>query len=210
MRKKKKAEGKKQEKKGLLFVISGPSGSGKTTLANNALKARSLKSRLKKPVSLTTRPQRSGEESGRDYVFVSTREFQQARRMRNLLEWTRYLGYYYATPRDFVEEQLSSGRNLILCLDLKGALRLKQLYPENTRTIFIMPPSLQTLQERIARRCRKTTCAEIRQRIDLARKELLASGEYDYRLTNVDLKETQKKLNRIILKEIQAPAYKAR
>ncbi len=119
-----------------------------------------------------------------------------------MLEWTSYLGYYYATPKDFIEEQLKVAKNIILCLDLKGALTLKRRYPRNIVTIFVMPPSLDTLLHRIAKRCNKTKDEEVKQRLKLAQQELQAAGRYDYCLVNKDLNAAVRQLKDIILKEI--------
>jgi guanylate kinase len=188
--------------KGLIFIISGPSGSGKTTLLESLLKNKALKRILVKSVSLTTRPRRSTERNSRDYFFITEKEFKRLRKAKKILEWTRYLGYYYATPKDFVEEQLEKRRHLIVSLDLKGALRMKRLCPKNTVTIFILPPSLETLRKRIEGRCHKTEKAEIGQRLKLAQEELLGSYKYDYCLMNKNLPQAVKELQGIILREI--------
>lgn len=182
-------------------MISGPSGSGKTTLLKNLLKRKDLKHKLLKSISLTTRPQRTGEREARDYFFISEQEFRKQLSAKKILEWTRYLGYDYATPKEFLEKRLSQGKNLILCLDLKGALKLKQLYPQNTVTIFIKPPSLGALQERIEKRCHKTKKEEVQKRLKLAKGELLASSGYNYCLVNHDLTDTVRRLKNIVLKE---------
>lgn len=191
------------KKRGWVFVISGPSGSGKTTLRERLLKDKELKGRVSKSVSLTTRARRPGERDKKDYVFINNSEFKRRLKAKKILEWTRYLGYYYATPADFIKEQLDTGRNIILCLDLKGALKTKQLYPKNTATIFIVPPSLDTLRERIKGRRDKAKDEEIRQRLNLARKELQAARLYDYSVVNRSLPEAIRQLREIILTHIR-------
>jgi guanylate kinase len=186
------------KKQGLIFVISGPSGSGKTTLLQNLIRSKILKHKLVKSVSFTTRPKRSGEREGRDYFFISDHEFKQRRKAKKILEWTRYLGYYYATPKDFVERRVQKGRHILLCLDLKGAFRIKRLYSKNTVTIFVMPPSLRTLHDRIKKRCSRTKREEIRQRLWLARKELGACRRYDYCVLNKDLRQAVRETKIII------------
>lgn len=188
--------------KGLIFVISGPSGSGKTTLAGHIVKDRVLKKKLRKPVSFTTRCRRSKEKNGRDYFFISEKEFQKQLRGKKILEWTEYLGYYYATPRDFIERELKKGRHIILCLDRKGALKVKRLYPGNTVTFFIMPPSLRELRQRIKNRCSRTKHEEVRKRLGLARREIQAARQYDYCLVNKNLRAVTAKLKRVILDKI--------
>ncbi|MFH0739063.1 MAG: guanylate kinase [Candidatus Omnitrophota bacterium] len=186
----------------MIFVISGPSGSGKTTLLKKLLKGAFLKGQLIKSVSLTTRPKRPGEGAKRDYIFISEGEFLALLRAKKILEWTKYLGYYYGTPKDFIEEHFKQGNNLLLCLDLKGALKIKRLYPKNTATVFIVPPSLGALKQRIIKRSGKIKQEELRQRLGLARDELLAKGRYDYYLVNKDLSIATEKLKKIITKEL--------
>ena len=190
---------RKGRQKGFIFVISGPSGSGKTTLLKELLKDRQIKRHFVKSISFTTRPKRSGERNGRDYFFISEKGFNQEKRAKKILEWTRYLGYYYATPREFIESQLSKGRHIGLCLDLKGALRIKRLYPERAKTIFVVPPSLQTLRSRIEARCSKTKKEEIKKRLQLAQEELAVSRKYDYRVFNHNLKQATEGLKKIVL-----------
>ena len=194
---------KRENTKGVIFIISGPSGSGKTTLAAKALASPRLKGKLAKSVSLTTRPRRTGEAGGRDYFFISRQEFLRQQRAKKILEWTRYLGYYYATPKAFAEEQLARGRSLVLCLDFKGLAQVRRIYPYRTVAIFVAPPSLEDLRRRIEGRCRKTTKEEIARRLRLAQKELSGSGHYDYYLVNEDLKDAVGELEGIILKHTQ-------
>ncbi|MBU0709962.1 MAG: guanylate kinase, partial [Candidatus Omnitrophica bacterium] len=104
----------------MIFVISGPSGSGKTTLRDKLLEDQELiREGLTKSVSLTTRPRREGERNRQDYSFITEKQFKLKLKGKKILEWTKYLGYHYATPRDFVEQQLKRGKSVILCLDLK-------------------------------------------------------------------------------------------
>ena len=187
-----------------IFVISGPSGSGKTTLLKRVLLDKLLKNKLAKSVSLTTRAKRSGEREAKDYFFVSPGEFRRLNKAKKILEWTRYLSYYYGTKRDYLEETLKKGRHLALCLDLRGALKLKKLYPENTVTIFVEPPSINELRARIEGRCSKTKPEEVDRRVKLAVAELKNAHRYDYILINKNLAKAESRLEHIILKEIEA------
>lgn len=189
-------------KQGLIFVISGPSGSGKTTLLKNLLEDKELRHKLVKSVSFTTRPKRSGERDKKDYFFISQERFQREQKAKRILEQTRYLGYYYATPKDFIESQLNKSKHVILCLDLKGAFTIKRRYPKNTITIFIMPPSQDALLHRIKARCNKTKEQEIKKRLQLAKQELGAADKYDYCLMNKDLGRAIRQLKQIIIREI--------
>lgn len=185
-----------------IFVISGPSGSGKTTLLQGLLKTAALKRRLVKSVSFTTRPKRQGERQGKDYFFISESQFKRFLKAKKILEWTRYLGYYYGTPRDSIDGQLEKGRSIGLCLDLRGALKIKRLYPHKAVSIFIAPPSIRELKNRIAKRCAKTPASEIQKRLRLAQEEVKLRKLYDYCLVNKDLYTTIRQLKDIILREI--------
>jgi len=191
----------------LIFVISGPSGSGKTTLAELLLKHRSLKNKLLKSVSLTTRPRRQEEKAGEDYFFVSENVFKKLKLSKKILEWTRYLGYYYGTPKSFVDKHLAAGKHLVMCLDVKGALRVKKLYPHNTVTVFVVPPTLEGLRYRIQKRS-EVCASEINKRLAEAKKEIALIGLYDYQVVNKDLEEARKCLRDIVLKEIKAQSKK--
>lgn len=195
---------KNKNKPGKIFVISGPSGSGKTTLLTSLIKNKQVSKLLTKSCSLTTRPKRSGEKEGKDYFFVTTSKFHSLLKAKKILEWTKYLGYYYGTPRGPLESQIQSGKCLGLCLDLKGARILKKLYPQNTVTVFVLPPSLEVLENRIQNRCSKTKNTEVAQRINLARKELLAATNFDYCIMNQNLKIALNELKDIFLKAIKA------
>ena len=116
---------------------------------------------------------------------------------KKVLEWTRYLGYYYGTPKEPLQKQLKGGKFVGLCLDLKGARILKKIYPHNTVTIFVLPPSLSVLKERIQNRSRQTNPQEVRQRMLLARRELRAAGKFDYCVLNQNLPVALKELKNI-------------
>ncbi|MGD9014958.1 MAG: guanylate kinase [Candidatus Omnitrophota bacterium] len=184
--------------KGFVFVISGPSGSGKTTLARKIIKQSQLKGRFIKSISFTTRPKRRGERQGRDYFFVSAQEFKRLQRAKKILEHTQYLGYDYGTPRDFIQQAIRKGLNIILCLDIKGASFIKQAFPNRAITIFVKPPSLDIARKRIVSRCTKTRPEEINRRIRLAHKELDHIHHYDYYLINDNLNRAIKEVVRII------------
>ena len=153
-------------------------------------------------VSFTTRPKRSKEKHAENYFFISPREFEEKRKTKKILEWTKYLGYYYATPKDFLGARLKEGKSVVLCLDFKGAREVKKFFPKDTVTIFILPPSIEELRRRIERRCAKTEKQEVKRRLVLAKKELLNLREYDYSIMNKNLIDAKKRLKEIILKEI--------
>lgn len=183
-------------------MISGPSGSGKTTLAGQILTDKTLSRKIRKSISFTTRPKRSGERDKRDYFFVSEGLFKRQLQRKKILEWTSYLGYYYGTPKSSVDSQIKQGWHLLLCIDLRGAKNLRRLYPKNAVTIFVLPPSLDELRNRIKKRCSKTRENEVRKRMQLAKKEIGEAGSFDYCLVNKDLKKTVRQLKQIILSRI--------
>ncbi len=193
---------KSQIKPGKIFIICGPSGSGKTTLLAGLIKGKKIGKLLVKSRSITTRPRRTGERDKFEYFFVTEPEFKRLLKAKKILEWTRYLGYYYGTPKGPLESKLRSGRNIGLCLDLKGARILKKLYPDNTVTVFVLPPSLDVLKSRIENRCSRTNKKEIARRINLARRELLAASQFDYCVLNQNLRVALGKLKDIFLREI--------
>jgi guanylate kinase len=201
---KQKAERRQGEARGLIFVISGPSGSGKTTLAQALVKDKRLAPRLAKSISVTTRPRRAGERQGRDYFFLGRKEFLKKRRVKKILEWTRYLGYYYGTPREFVERKLALGKSMVFCLDSRGVAQLKKIYPEQLRTIFVIPPSLAELEQRIIRRSPKIARDEIKKRLRLAQRELSLAGRYDFRIINTRFSQALKDLKKIVIEELSA------
>jgi guanylate kinase len=164
---------------------------------------RSLSKDLVKSVSYTTRPRRSGEQNGRDYFFISEDEFKAGRRAKKILEWTRFLDYYYGTPGDYVEEALAAGKNIILCADIRGACAIRRLFPDETVTIFVMPPALGVLRERINRRCSRTKREEIRRRMRLARQEIAVAPLYDFRIVNTDLNRAAGELKKIIVDSLR-------
>lgn len=185
--------------KGLICVISGPSGSGKTTLAKKLLKQPQFKHKFIKSISYTTRPKRPGEREGRDYFFVSQKEFQKLLNRKKILEHTHYLGYDYGTPRDYLRGAREKGLHIILCLDIKGTSFVKRTYPDRTITIFVKPPSLSVARERILARCAKTKLSEVNKRIQLAGKELGKINCYDYYIVNDNLNRAIKEIERIIV-----------
>ena len=190
------------KKKGLIFVISGPSGSGKTTLAKKLLADSALKKKLSRMVSFTTRPRRPGERNRHDYFFLSPAQFFKMRRSKKFLEWTRYLGYYYATAKDNIEAKINQGRSIVLCVDQKGAFRIKRLFPKSTRLIFILPPNLKALEKRINLRSQSKGSEEMLRRLHLAREEMKLRRKYDWRIVNKDLGKALKELKAIVKKEI--------
>jgi guanylate kinase len=191
-----------RKKGGVIFVISGPSGSGKTTLIKSLLEDRNLKKALVKSISFTTRPKRRNEKKGKDYFFITPQRFKALRKQKKIVEWTKHLDYYYATPKDYIDAQLKKGRCLALCLDTKGAASIRGIYPKSTITIFVLPPKIEVLKERIRSRSKEIREKDLLLRLSLAKKEIFLARHYDYRIVNDNFQSALKQLKEIIRKEI--------
>jgi guanylate kinase len=182
---------------GKLFVISGPSGSGKTTLAARILNVPRFSKKLARSISFTTRAPRPGEKNNRDYVFISREDFLAMRRSKKILEWTRYLGYYYGTAVETVERGLRGGKSLVLCIDVRGAMRVKRIMRSAAVTVFIKPPSMRELRRRICGRA-DTPPEQIAARLARAKEEMRFISRYDYVVLNKDLSAAQRDLEKIV------------
>jgi guanylate kinase len=136
-------------------------------------------------ISATTRPPRPGEEEGKDYLFVSTDEFRKGIEEGEFAEWAEVHGHLYGTPEGILESHTSTGKNVILDIDVQGALQLKQRHPEAI-SMFLVPPSFQELERRL--RGRKTESDEaVKRRLDVAKQELCLQEEYDHIIVNNEL-----------------------
>ena len=168
------------KKRGLLFIISGPAGSGKGTIVK---RVREL-AEFDFSVSATTRAPRPGETEGVHYFFTDKEEFKRKIAAGEMLEHAEYVGNYYGTPKKPVDDALSAGKNIILDIDVQGALQVKTKMPEAVM-IFVLPPDFETLMRRI--RGRGTESEEIiAKRMEKARFELLCFDRYDYAVVNRD------------------------
>ncbi len=139
----------KIQRKGILFVISAPSGAGKTTLCREAMKRLD---NLTFSVSYTTRPPRPGEEEGRDYHFVDEETFLQMVEKGEMAEWARVYNHLYGTPKAPLLKAIKEGKDILLDIDIQGASQIKGAFPDDAVTIFVFPPSLETLKERLGKR----------------------------------------------------------
>ena len=183
-------------RKGLLFVLSAPSGSGKTTLMERLLR---WDQELVRSVSMTTRSPRPGERHGREYWFVTPARFAAERGHGALLESAQVLHHWYGTPRRFIEASRRRGRDVLLGIDVQGARQIKRSgYP--AVTIFIQPPGMAALRQRLRHRGTETP-TQIRARLDLARRELRCVPEYDYVVVNDRLGDAVAQLTAIITAE---------
>jgi guanylate kinase len=180
--------------RGRLFVISGPSGSGKTSLTNRLLEALPG---LRFSVSYTTRPKRRGEQHGKQYFFVSSEEFEDMVDRNEFLEHAHVYGNHYGTSREFVESQRQEGLDVLLDIDVQGALIVRQATAEAVM-IFVLPPSYAALRERLVRRG-LDDAQVIELRLQLARKEIQYYRRYDYLVINDDLDRSLHELKSIVV-----------
>jgi len=182
--------------KGLLLVLSGPSGVGKGTLCN---RLRALSPELVYSVSATTRKPREGEIEGVNYFFKTHEQFRAMIEAGELLEWAEYVGNYYGTPKSFVQETIDKGKDIILEIDVQGAMQVKERFPEAI-FIFVLPPSLEELQKRIVGRGTETE-SSIRSRMAAAAEELKLMEHYDYAVVNDVLETACNRVQSIIAAE---------
>jgi guanylate kinase len=192
---------KQLNQKGIIIVVSGFSGAGKGTVMK-ALTAKYDKYALS--ISATTRNPRPGEENGREYFFVSNEEFEKLIEENGLIEHAGYVDHYYGTPRKFVEDQLDAGKDVILEIEIQGALQIKGQYPEAV-LLFIMPPSAMELKKRLTGRGTETE-EVIAQRLKRAKEESVGIEKYDYIVVNDDLDECVEQVHDIISAAHMAPS----
>ena len=183
-------------KTGKIFVVSSPSGGGKTTLSRALMKC---VQKLVRSVSMTTRFPRFGETQGRDYFFVTEDEFRRTRGRGGFLEEARVFGRRYGTPRRFVERETRRGRDVLLLIDVKGAMQVKKRRPDAV-LIFVMPPSLKELKVRLVGRSTEPA-REVRERLDAGRREMRVAERYDYVVENREFKKAVAELEAIVTAE---------
>lgn len=185
-------------RQGRLFVVSGPSGAGKGTLINRILP------RLKDTylsVSATTRPMRKGEQQGREYFFLSPEEFEECINQGDFLEHVDYSSNRYGTLRSEVEKSLGDGKNVILEVDLKGALEVRRQMPAAV-LVFVAPPQFEELERRLKERNTEAD-DEIEARLERAREELASQDEFDYIVINESVDKAAGELEDIFIKEME-------
>lgn len=188
-----------KNQRGALIIVSAPSGCGKSTLLHRLMEKRE---KLRFSVSATTRPPREGEVDGKDYFFVDHPTFERMIAEDAFLEHAEYVGNRYGTPRAAVEELLDAGYDVYLDIDVQGAMQIKRIRPE-TLTIFVTPPSLPELENRL--RSRGTDSDEvIRSRLETAERELILKDHYDYVVVNDEVDRAAGEISDLI------DSYKAR
>src|SRR5699024_2166798 len=184
------------KEKGILFILSGPSGVGKGTVRERLFEK---ETHLKYSVSATTRDKRPGEVDGKDYFYKTKEAFEDMIAKNELLEYAQYVNNYYGTPKAYVEEQLAKGQDVFLEIEVQGALQVKKNFPEGV-FIFLFPPSLDELKNRIVSRGTETSDL-VMNRLKEAKKEIDMMSEYDYVVVNDDVDAAVSKVKAIIQSE---------
>ncbi|SDB88013.1 guanylate kinase [Pelagirhabdus alkalitolerans] len=184
------------EQKGILFILSGPSGVGKGTVRKSLFEK---DTELRYSISTTTRPIREGEKEGVDYFYRSKNEFEEMIENNQLLEYAQYVGNYYGTPRQYVEETLDAGKDVFLEIEVQGALQVKENFPEGV-FIFLSPPSLEELKNRIVSRGTETESL-VMNRLKAAKEEIELMDAYDYVVVNDQVSRAVDKVQAIVKSE---------
>jgi guanylate kinase len=181
------------KRQGILFILSAPSGAGKTTLINGL---RSVYPEIKLSVSCTTRARRSGEVNGRDYHFITARQFASMKDRGKFAEWAKVHDFLYGTLRQPLDRSIGSGSDLILDIDVQGARKIKRIYPQAV-SVFLLPPSWGELQRRLVLRGTDGQNT-IRRRLTNARREIQEIIKYDYYVVNRDVEGAVEALKSIV------------
>lgn len=184
------------EQKGILFILSGPSGVGKGTV-RKALFEKDTD--LQYSISMTTREKRPGEQEGVDYFYRSKEEFEELIKNKQLLEHAKYVNNYYGTPRDYVEKTLDEGKDVFLEIEVQGALQVRENFPEGV-FIFLSPPSLDELKNRIISRGTETEKSVVN-RLRAARDEIELMDAYDYVVVNDYVDHAVENIQSIVISE---------
>ena len=183
----------KMKRKGILIVVSGFSGAGKGTLMKRLMKEYE---NYALSISMTTRAPRIGETDGKEYFFVTKQQFEQKIEENGLVEYACYCENYYGTPRDYVEQQLQEGRDVILEIEIQGALKIKKKFP-TALLLFVMPPSAGELRKRLEGRGTESR-EVIEKRLQRAAKEAEGIEEYDYIVINDELEKCVQEMHQLI------------
>jgi len=185
-------------KRGKIFVLSAPSGGGKTTLVNSI---RNNFNFIEESVSCTTRAPRDGEVEGRDYFFLTDEDFRNKIEEDYFIEWAEVHGYFYGTPKKHLEKKLEEGAYLICDIDIQGAINLKHMFKDEAVLIFIIPPSMEVLKERLERRGLDDRDV-ISKRLKNAKEEVTSFRHYKYFVVNDKIEDAAFLLESILHSEI--------
>ena len=183
-------------KRGRLFIVSGPSGVGKSTVLKALLERRD---NARFSISATTRPIREGETDGVHYYFISVETFREWIAQEEFLEYAEYVGNFYGTPKKFVEAALDAGQDILLDIEVQGAMQVKERMPDAVK-IFIGPPSWEELERRLTSRGTNTP-EDIRKRLDRAKVEAKTARAYDYFVVNDTVENAVRELDAIMTAE---------
>ena len=186
----------KTKKQGLLIVLSGPSGSGKNTICDE-VKKNNLN--IWESISMTSRSPRDGEIDGKDYYFVSSKEFEEKIKEDKFLEYAEFAGNYYGTPRKNIQKHLDNGEDVILVIEIQGALQIKKKLPQ-ALFVFLLPPSMAELKRRLTDR-KTESKSKIMERFETAYKEINELSKYNYVIINDKVNDAVMKLEAIIKAE---------
>lgn len=178
--------------RGIIAVISGFSGAGKGTVVEQLVK----KYNYAISVSATTRKPRSGEVEGKNYFFKTKEEFEKMIEKEELIEYAQYVEHYYGTPKEYVMEQIRNGKDVLLEIEMQGALKVKEKFPE-VSLIFITPPSADELHKRLVKRGTESE-EVIAKRIARAKEECAYMPEYDYIMVNDDLEQCVEQMHQLL------------
>ena len=187
--------------KGRLIIVAGPSGAGKGTVENAIMEKFP---EIEFSVSVTTRPRRDYEIEGQHYFFISKAEFLKCIERDELVEWQEVYsknGHFYGTLRSYVDSALEQGRQLLIDIDIKGGINLKKAYPEHIISIFIEPPSVEALEQRLIKR-NTDSPEQIRIRLERMPEEMLLGKQFDHTIVNSELNEAVNAFTEILENEI--------
>ncbi|MDP4116591.1 MAG: guanylate kinase [Bacteroidota bacterium] len=186
--------------KGKIIAVSAPSGAGKSTILKSVLNAIP---EIVFSISATTRPKRETETDGKEYFFITEENFKEKIRNNEFIEWEKFYDYYYGTLKRFIDDNIESGRTVLLEIDVLGALEVKRLYPE-AALIYILPPSIEELEARLLNR-KTENKIDLQKRLERAKFELGFKDKFDYLVENIELEKAENDtislVNKIIYKE---------
>ena len=187
---------------GILVVVSGFSGAGKGTLMKELLKRYD---NYALSISATTRAPREGETDGKEYFFVTKEQFEKMRDERKLIEYAQYVNNYYGTPKEYVEQKMAEGKDVILEIEIQGALKVKKRFPD-ALLLFVTPPSAEELRRRLVGRGTETL-EVINARLARAAEEASGMEAYDYLLINDDLDRCVEEMHQLIQLQHRKTSY---
>ena len=187
------------EHKGILIVMSGFSGAGKGTIVKEILNKYGDDYKLS--ISATTRQPRKGEEDGKDYFFLTKDKFESMIEQDGFVEWAEYVGNYYGTPKEWVEDQLNKGNKIILEIEMQGALKVRQKF-KDALLLFITPPDYLTLKERLINRGTEDM-ETVNNRLKRAVKETEYIEQYNHVIVNNSVEEAADEINEIVCREVE-------